>query len=298
MTGRKKEMGRRRRVTVLVQDKVFTAIKGFCSPHGRTVGILCLFFITYNAPCRQMSLIEYPWMGYNYCNVHFCCFSWLCSPAERGVCSRSLWEMAWNGRQEGVLWLWPTCHHLWLEWENFSGNGSTDQRKGCVLPLFVAFIPLNPVHLHWMIRFGSHLCLSFLFPVCSGVNSFKVFMAYKDSLQLSDADMYKVFKKCRELGAIAQVHAENGDIIEEVKALCISVIWGKLFWKFCCRVYSQGNRTVGTNPDFHMFVHIWFQKRDEIVSQGILGPEGHALSRPEEVSWHRKTDSVLLLNCN
>jgi dihydropyrimidinase len=48
-----------------------------------------------------------------------------------------------------------------------------------------------------------------------GVNSFKCFMAYKDSFMISDADMIKLFKKCKELGAIAMVHAENGDLVDE-----------------------------------------------------------------------------------
>lgn len=49
-----------------------------------------------------------------------------------------------------------------------------------------------------------------------GVNSFKMFMAYKDVYMVRDEELYAAFSQCKEIGAIAQVHAENGDLIAEV----------------------------------------------------------------------------------
>jgi dihydropyrimidinase len=43
-----------------------------------------------------------------------------------------------------------------------------------------------------------------------GVNSFKHFMAYKGALMIEDDEMFASFKRCRELGALPMVHAENG----------------------------------------------------------------------------------------
>jgi len=49
----------------------------------------------------------------------------------------------------------------------------------------------------------------------SGINAFQTFMAFKDLYQLSDSELYEVFARCQELGALAQVHCENGDIIQK-----------------------------------------------------------------------------------
>jgi dihydropyrimidinase len=49
----------------------------------------------------------------------------------------------------------------------------------------------------------------------NGVNTFNVFTAFKNLYQLNDSELYEVFEKCKEIGGLTQVHAENGDIIEK-----------------------------------------------------------------------------------
>lgn len=51
-----------------------------------------------------------------------------------------------------------------------------------------------------------------------GVNSFKHFMAYKGALMIEDDEMFASFNRCRELGALPMVHAENGDIVAELQS--------------------------------------------------------------------------------
>ncbi|XP_058978776.1 dihydropyrimidinase [Musca domestica] len=72
-----------------------------------------------------------------------------------------------------------------------------------------------------------------------GINSYKMFMAYKGLYQLNDSDMLDSLERIRELGALAQVHAENGDIIAK--------------------------------------------NAGKLLNAGVTGPEGHEMSRQEEV---------------
>ncbi|XP_044483348.1 dihydropyrimidinase-like [Mangifera indica] len=48
-----------------------------------------------------------------------------------------------------------------------------------------------------------------------GINSFKFFMAYKGSLMINDDLLLEGLKRCKSLGALAMVHAENGDAVFE-----------------------------------------------------------------------------------
>nr|XP_011445025.2 dihydropyrimidinase isoform X2 [Crassostrea gigas] len=48
-----------------------------------------------------------------------------------------------------------------------------------------------------------------------GINSFKMFLAYKDVFMLNDDELYESFKRIKELGALGMVHAENGHLIAE-----------------------------------------------------------------------------------
>lgn len=47
-----------------------------------------------------------------------------------------------------------------------------------------------------------------------GITSFKVFMAYKNNLQVDDGTLYSTLQFAKEQGALVMVHAENGDVID------------------------------------------------------------------------------------
>lgn len=48
-----------------------------------------------------------------------------------------------------------------------------------------------------------------------GINSFKIFMAFKNEMMLSNEEILDVFDHCKSVGAVVHVHAENGTIIAE-----------------------------------------------------------------------------------
>lgn len=52
--------------------------------------------------------------------------------------------------------------------------------------------------------------------VDEGVSSFKMYMAYKGTLQVNDDDIYEALKRSKEVKGIIGFHCENGDIIDEL----------------------------------------------------------------------------------
>lgn len=86
----------------------------------------------------------------------------------------------------------------------------------------------------------------------NGINSFKMFMAYKETLMINDAELYEAVVACKELGAIPMVHAENGDIV--------------------------------------------YQNVKRLIAEGVKGPEGHELSRTEEVEAEAVNRACVIAN--
>ncbi|MGR3722536.1 dihydropyrimidinase [Abyssibius alkaniclasticus] len=49
-----------------------------------------------------------------------------------------------------------------------------------------------------------------------GITTFKHFLAYKGALMVNDDELFASFRRLGELGGIAMVHAENGDVVAEL----------------------------------------------------------------------------------
>lgn len=54
--------------------------------------------------------------------------------------------------------------------------------------------------------------------VKAGITSFKHFLAYKGALMVNDDELFSSFRRVGDLGGLAMVHAENGDVVAELTA--------------------------------------------------------------------------------
>ena len=55
-----------------------------------------------------------------------------------------------------------------------------------------------------------------------GVTSFKLFMAYPDTLMVDDATIFRTMKHSVDIGALVCIHAENGSVIDEIIRLSLA----------------------------------------------------------------------------
>ncbi|MGB6985949.1 MAG: dihydropyrimidinase [Candidatus Aquilonibacter sp.] len=77
-----------------------------------------------------------------------------------------------------------------------------------------------------------------------GVNSFKVFMAYKHVLYVDDETIFKTLQACRDAGGLVQVHAENGDVIEVITKEALAAGKTEPIWHALTRpVECEGEAT-------------------------------------------------------
>ena len=68
-----------------------------------------------------------------------------------------------------------------------------------------------------VVRFEQHIRDQFREIVSAGVASFKVVLAYKGALNLSDEDLFAAMKSARDLGVIVTAHCENADAIDALQ---------------------------------------------------------------------------------
>ncbi len=68
-----------------------------------------------------------------------------------------------------------------------------------------------------VVRFEEHIRAQFREIVKAGVASFKVFLAYKGALNLSDEHLFAAMKLAKDLGVIVTAHCENADAIDALQ---------------------------------------------------------------------------------
>lgn len=68
-----------------------------------------------------------------------------------------------------------------------------------------------------VVRFEPEIRDQFRKIVASGVSSFKVFLAYKGALDLSDEDLFAAMKLAKELGVIVTAHCENAEAVDAMQ---------------------------------------------------------------------------------
>jgi dihydropyrimidinase len=73
-----------------------------------------------------------------------------------------------------------------------------------------------------VVRFEESVRDQFRQIVDSGVPSFKVFLAYKGALELSDEHLFAMMKLAKELGVIVTAHCENAEAVDALQRMLLA----------------------------------------------------------------------------
>ncbi|KAL2617049.1 hypothetical protein AAZV13_08G164900 [Glycine max] len=139
-----------------------------------------------------------------------------------------------------------------------------------------------------------------------GTNSFKFFMAYKGALMINDEFLLEGFKKCKSLGALAMVHAENGDAVDEGQKKNYRtwnnwyvIILNTCYDFLCCVILLEGEATARAihladfvNTPLYVVHVMSIDAMEEIAKarksgQRVIGePVASGLALDESWLWH------------
>src|SRR3954469_5701593 len=110
-----------------------------------------------------------------------------------------------------------------------------------------------------------------------GVSSFKIFLAYKGALGITDEELYKTLQLAKQLGVITTAHCENADLIQELQNKFLSQ--GKTgpefhYWSRPPAVEAEGVHHLMTFAEMTAaHVYIVHTSCEEAVREALLGQQ-------------------------
>ena len=110
-----------------------------------------------------------------------------------------------------------------------------------------------------------------------GVSSFKVFLAYKGALGVTDEELYKTLQLAKQLGVITTAHCENADLIQELQNKLLSE--GKTgpefhYWSRPPAIEAEGVHHLMTFAEMTgAHVYIVHLSCEEALRQAVRGAE-------------------------
>src|ERR1043166_2713852 len=108
-----------------------------------------------------------------------------------------------------------------------------------------------------------------------GVSSFKIFLAYKGALGITDEELYKTLALAKRLGVITTAHCENADLVLELQKRFLAEGRTGPEWHHASRpplVEAEGVHHLMTFAEMHdAHVYIVHLSCDEALKQALAG---------------------------